>query len=105
MLETSATTPRDGAGAASTPDRASRHRKKAEAVAASVDENTTAEFGPQQSFQSEPAPHSVSGDEPAASDTSLPDHASSPGGEIELKLLVDADRLADFNEADVIAAN
>ncbi len=34
-----------------------------------------------------------------------PDVGASPAGEIELKLLVDADRMADFNAAPVIAAN
>ena len=41
----------------------------------------------------------------AAPDTRLPEAAEPPGGEIELKLLVDPDRLADFNGAPVIAAN
>ncbi len=40
-----------------------------------------------------------------ASETSLPDAVTPPGREIELKLLVDADRLADFNAAPVIATN
>ena len=39
------------------------------------------------------------------SEVSLPNGAVAAGGEVELKLLVDADRLADFNAAPIIAAN
>jgi inorganic triphosphatase YgiF len=43
--------------------------------------------------------------EAAQPEISLPHSATSPGNEIELKLLVDADRLADFNAAPIIATN
>lgn len=45
------------------------------------------------------------GSEAVASEVPLPDHATPSGAEIELKLLVDADRLADFNAATIITAN
>jgi inorganic triphosphatase YgiF len=45
------------------------------------------------------------GPEADSSDASLPGGAVQPGGEVELKLLVDPDRLADFNDAPIIAAN
>ena len=41
----------------------------------------------------------------APSDVFLPDTATPSGTEVELKLLVDADRLADFNAAPIIAAS
>jgi triphosphatase len=41
----------------------------------------------------------------ATSEVSLPHRAAPLGGEIELKLLVDADRVADFNAAPIIATN
>ena len=43
--------------------------------------------------------------EAAAPEEPLPPHPAPPAGEVELKLLVDADRLADFNEAAVIVAH
>jgi triphosphatase len=43
--------------------------------------------------------------EVAISEVSLPNGAAAAGGEVELKLLVDADRLADFNAAPIIATN
>ena len=43
--------------------------------------------------------------EAISSDASLPGGAAQPGIEVELKLLVDPDRLADFNDAPIIAAN
>jgi triphosphatase len=51
------------------------------------------------------APHDLTPpSEPAASDVAAP-AAIAPATEIELKLLVDADRLADFNDASVIATH
>src|SRR6516164_7946233 len=41
----------------------------------------------------------------ATLEVALPDGASAPSGEIELKLLVADDRLADFNAAPIIATN
>ena len=41
----------------------------------------------------------------ATSEVAPPDGASAPSGEIELKLLVADDRLADFNAAPIIATN
>ncbi len=101
MLEASATTSREGAGAAIPGDRAQRHKKRTEAAKVSVGQNATAVSGPQ---QLQPAPEAPSANGPAASGASLPDQAQQ-AGEIELKLLVDADRLAGFNEAQVIIAN
>ena len=43
--------------------------------------------------------------EVAMSEVSLPNGAAAAGSEVELKLLVDADRLADFNAAPIIATN
>jgi triphosphatase len=52
-----------------------------------------------------PAHEAPSPTEAAAFDVSLPDLAASRAGEVELKLLVDADRLADFSDAPIVAAN
>src|SRR5579872_1272305 len=105
MLESSATTPREGAGAIH-GDRAPRHKKRAETALASDGQNATAESGPQEPSPREPAPlaESSSSGEAAVPEVS-PDRGAPPGGEIELKLLVDADRLAGFNTAPVIVAN
>jgi triphosphatase len=50
-------------------------------------------------------PHVVPGAEPAALESPLPGTAGTQACEVELKLLVDADRLADFNDASIIAMN
>src|SRR5579872_3653799 len=104
MLESSAITPREGA-AAIHGDRPPRQKKRAETAPASDSQNATAEAGPQESpLEAAPLPDASSGGEAAAPEVS-PDRGASPGGEIELKLLVDADRLAGFNTAPVIVAN
>ena len=69
---------------------------------ASVGQDATAESGPQ---QSQPAPEAASANRSAASDASPPGHGAPQASEIELKLLVDAGRLAGFNEAQAIVAN
>src|SRR6185437_10282650 len=43
--------------------------------------------------------------EAAAADAALPGGTASTGSELELKLRVDSDRLADFNDAPLIAAS
>ena len=97
MLETNATASREGASAVIPGDRAHRHKKKTEAAMVSAGQDATAESGPR------PAPEAASASGPA--DASPPHHAAPFAGEIELKLLVDPDRLAGFNEAEVIVAN
>ena len=101
MLETDATTARNGAGAAIHGDLSPRETKGAEADVASVQQHATAEPGPQQASHNETAATSEAG----APDVSSSDRAARQGSEIELKLLVDADRLADFNAARVIVVN
>jgi triphosphatase len=103
MLETSATTAREGAGAAIPADRAPRRKKRAETARASDGQNATAESAPSPPEMAPPSEVS-SGNNAAASDVS-PDRAVPQASEVELKLLVDADRLAGFNAAPVIAAN
>jgi triphosphatase len=100
MLEITATPAREAAGAASPPDRAPRRRKRAKAVVASDVQEATTKFSRQQS----PASESSSANE-AAAIASVPDRTTATTGEIELKLLVDATRLAEFNAAPVITAN
>lgn len=48
------------------------------------------------------APHEVPSQDAVATDASLPDATTTLGSEIELKLLVDADRLADFNDTPIV---
>ena len=45
------------------------------------------------------------GSDATAADVAPPNGAASRGSEFELKLLVDAERLTDFNEAPIIAAH
>jgi len=52
-----------------------------------------------------PLQQAPSGHEWPSSDVFLADDTVKPGSEVELKLLVDPDRLGDFNDAPVIAAN
>ena len=51
------------------------------------------------------APDDASHDPAAATEPTLPDRATPEGSEIELKLLVDPDQLADFNTAPIVTAN
>jgi inorganic triphosphatase YgiF len=102
MLETSATTAREGERAAIPRGRAPRRKKRAETAAASDSQKATTDLASQQ-LQS--APETVSGSERSAPDVSAPDRAAATASEIELKLLVDADRLVEFNAAPIIAAN
>jgi triphosphatase len=101
MLETDARTPgREGASR--------RGRLNGDlAPLASTARHDTAEPRSQEAPHIEETPllEAPSRSEAAASEISVPTGAAPPGSEIELKLLVAADRLADFNAAPVIATN
>jgi len=87
-------------------DLAPREKKRTGSVASTV-RHDTAEPRSQEAPHSEETPHleAPSRSEATTGEISVPPGAAAPGSEIELKLLVDADRLADFNAAPVIATN
>ena len=107
MSETDATAmagdnARAEAGHASDP--ASQDAKGSENVVAFT-RRDRAETGPEGPAHTDPSPpQDISRSETPAADGS-PSAVLPPDVEIELKLLVDPDRLADFNDAPVIAAN
>src|SRR5579871_517746 len=97
MLETDATTARKGAAAAIHRDRAAQDANGTEADRASAQQDMSAETGSQASSSNDLASDVLLTSEAGTTDASAPDRTSQQGSEIELKLLVDADRLADFN--------
>jgi triphosphatase len=105
MLEPDVTTPaRESAHAAAglDGDLAQQGKKGTEGSVASAGQHRVAELRSQES------PHieaTLLLSDAATPEVSPPNGATPPGDEIELKLLVDADRLADFNAAPIIATN
>ncbi|MFT4120118.1 CHAD domain-containing protein [Bradyrhizobium sp.] len=90
--------------------------RKIEYTAGFLAEARSAEAGAQTTLFDEALTHETSTQESAVQETisesatsapvpSQPNRAALPAGEIELKLLVDADRMAHFNAAPIIASN
>jgi inorganic triphosphatase YgiF len=107
MLETDATTPvRESARAVGglDPDLAPQDKKRTEDLVASATKHGVPEPRSQESLEGTLLHEAPSRNEEAASEVRLPNGATL-GSEIELKLLVDADRVADFNAASIIATN
>src|ERR1700761_8719979 len=105
MLETDATTARKGATAAIHRDLAAQDANGTEADVASDQQTTAEETGSQASSPDEATSDASTASEAGTTDASAPDRAAQHGSEIELKLLVDADRLTDFNAAAIISVN
>ncbi|WP_027552411.1 CYTH and CHAD domain-containing protein [Bradyrhizobium sp. Cp5.3] len=100
---------RDATSARKTPNGpdgspVSQDNKRAEQSAAASSQ--LAEPGAAPTLTEDVAHHEVpSRSEPATPERPLPNGAAQSAGEIELKLLVDADRMAHFNAAPIIAGN
>ena len=86
-------------------DLAPRDKKKTDGAVASAAKHRVAEPGSQESPKETLLHEAPSRNEAAASGVPLANGATPLGSEIELKLLVDADRLADFNAASIIQTN
>jgi inorganic triphosphatase YgiF len=87
-------------------DLAPQDEKRTEASVASAGQQGTAEPAAQEPPVEEALlREAIARSEAAASEVARLDDAAPSGSEIELKLLVDADRLADFNAAPIIATN
>jgi inorganic triphosphatase YgiF len=104
MLEINATTARVNARAAA-GDAARQDAKKAKAATAFAKQEESSEPGADQPPQPTPVHDEASGGIQTAAESPPPADSTTRGSEIELKLLVDADRLADFNAAPIIAMN
>ncbi|WP_407178428.1 CHAD domain-containing protein [Bradyrhizobium sp. STM 3562] len=80
-------------------------RRQTRKSATSATKQDAAELPVEELTSSEATPAQTPARTEAASDASSPNAAAPRGSEFELKLLVDSDRLADFNDAPVIATN
>ena len=107
MLETDANTAREGARTALDGDPVAQDKAGTEPADASAGQQNAAEAGLRTSPQigTIPPDQPPAGSEATASGTSPPDRTAPLDSETELKLVVDADRLADFSAARVITAN
>ncbi len=110
MSETDAIA-RGGEGVSATTglntDPAAQDGKATKGSVASITKQDMAEPGAREPVDAQAPLHDEASarQEIASSDADLPGAGGSRNSEIELKLLVDPDRLADFNDAPVIAAN
>src|SRR5581483_397598 len=103
MLETVANTPGESARAALRDGMAPQDKKSTETARPAVNPDTAAEPPWRSAAEMSSAATAKPDDEAAAQPDTTPADRAKPCGEIELKLLVDADQLADFNTASVIA--
>lgn len=103
-METNATTPGESARAVLRDDMALQDKRRTELAKPAARQDAVAEFSPPSPVEAPLALEAPPQSKAVPRDTALPDRATQ-GGEIELKLLVDADHLADFNAAPVIATN
>jgi inorganic triphosphatase YgiF len=105
MLETYATTTARKSARAASRHHGAKDKNRREDPVASATKHGVAVPHSKRSAEDTPLQEAPSRNEAATSEVPLPNGTTRLGSEIELKLLVDADRLADFNAAPIIATN